>query len=50
MDASFGKAEVPFLKTDICYEVLNMYMFRIRFSNGFLDTVKERKKFIRDTV
>ena len=35
-DASFGKTKDPFGKTDICYEVLNMYMFGIRFSNRYL--------------
>ena len=35
-DASFGKTEGLFCKTDICLEVSNMYMFCIRFSNRYL--------------
>ena len=31
--ALFGKTEDPFCKTDICYEVKNMYMLGIRFLN-----------------
>ena len=30
-EALFGKTEDPFCKTDICYEVLNMYMFCMGF-------------------
>ena len=35
-DALFGKTWDPLCKTDICYEVLNIYMFGIRFSNIYL--------------
>ena len=36
MFGSVGKTEDPFCKTDMCYEVKNMYMFGIRFSNRYL--------------
>ena len=32
-DALFGKTDGLFCKTDICYEVSNMHMCCIRFSN-----------------
>ena len=34
--ALVGKTDDPFCKTDIWYEILNMYMLSIRFSNRYL--------------